>query len=326
MIYIYSNRNKNIIILSSFQRDLKQDEDEINDSDDIFKESNLLFTLDVDFNNQYIKDNLRRWLILWIKEDNFRCYKYRESIITWLKNIKEDGISNGRLLNYTPKLILEGERKRLINSFLDTKSFLVKNHIVEDESPVSTPVTEDMIEYNCDVYNYLEEVYPRLSNIISEYSMLGEKKKIAIHEFYGLKTRENQIAYLRTNGNIDVADLVDFLPDWCVFGLLISEDRLRKTNEKNDSDMPEFRNKNKIDDKDFLRRHKDSLIRAEIFRSFGINEVWTGNQIKEKIREIYALYEYTDGKPRISEINKYFEVNKTRQGYRIGFRKLTQYS
>ena len=154
MIYIYSNRDKNIIILSSFQRDLKQDEDEVSDSEDIFKESNLLFTLDVDFNNQYIKDNLRRWLILWIKEDNFRCYKYRECIITWLRNIKEDGISNGRLLNYTPKLILEGERKRLINSFLDTKSFLVKNHIVEDESPVNTPVTEDMIEYNCDVYNY----------------------------------------------------------------------------------------------------------------------------------------------------------------------------
>jgi len=324
MIYVYSKPD--MIILSDRSRDLKQDLDEYEEND-VFKDTNLLFTLDIDFNDSYIRNNLRRWIILDSAEkDSITCYKNKPIIIDWLRNIKDEGVSQSHPLNYTPKLVLESEKNNIINNFLQTKSFLVQNHIVSDEEPKDTNIKKDMLKYNCDVYNYLEEVYPKLVNIILEYTLLGEKKKTAIQEFYRLKTRENQMSYLRSNGNIEVADLVDFLPDWCIFGLLISEDCLRKSNEKSDADLPEFKNKKKIDDKDFLRRHKDILVRNEIFKSFGINEIWTGAQIKSKIREIYSQFEYTEGKPRISEINKYFEVNKTRQGYRIGFRKLTKYN
>jgi hypothetical protein len=283
--------------------------------------------LDVDFNDSFIINNLRRWLILWINNrSNVRCYKNKSAIIDWLRSIKEEGTCKVRPLNYTPKLILSSEKKKLIETFMKTKDFLVKNSIVEDETPRDTKIKEDMIKYDCDVYNYLEELYPRLINIVTEYTLLGEKKKSVLNDFYNIKTRDNQITYLRNNGEVEVSDLVDFLPDWCVFGLLISEEDLRKSNEKYESDLPEFRNKKKIDDKDFLRRHKDILVREEVFRAFGINEVWSGSDIKEKIREIYSSYEYTEGKPRISEINKYFDVNKTRQGYRIGFRKLIKYN
>lgn len=327
MIYVYKKLNEEII-LTDHVRDLKQDLDEsVADKDDFLKNSNLLFTLDIDFNNSYINNNLRRWLVLWKDNtDHVKHYKYRKIIIDWLKSIKEEGIDRNRPLNYTPKLILNSEKNKLIDSFYQTKSFLVKNNIISDESPRESKVTKDHIKYDCDVYNYLEEIYPKLTNIVVEYTLLSEKKKIALQDFYKIKTRDNQISFLRENGDIDVTDIADFLPDWCIFNLLISEENLRKSNEKSDIDLPEFKNKRKIDDKDFLRRHKDVLVREEVFKAFGINEVWSGNRIKEKIKEIYTLYEYTEGKPRISEINKYFEVNKTRQGYRIGFRKLIKYS
>jgi hypothetical protein len=317
-----------MIILTDTLRDLKQDLDECDTTNDLLNNSDLLFSLDLDFNNPYIQNNLRRWCMLWInfQKDGIKCFKYRGFIIDWLRGIKDEGVSSSRPLNYTPKLVLESEKTRVMKNFFETKSFLIKNNIIENEPARKTDMTEDLIKYDCDIYNYLEELYPNLVNIVLEYDMLGEKKKNMIKDFYEIKTRDNQISFLRNNGEVEITDLADFLPDWCIFSLLISEDDLRKSNEKNLGDLPEFRNKKKIDDKDFLRHHKDLLIREEIFKSFGINEVWSGAKIKEKIREIYTQFEYTEGKPRISEINKYFEVNKTRQGYRIGFRKLIKYN
>lgn len=327
MIYVYDKPGQ-MIILTNYQRDLMQNQDETitSEKDNLLNNSDFLFTLNYEFDNQYIQNNLRRWNILWIDvPEGSRCYKHKESIINWLKDIKESGLDKNRPLNYTPKLVLSGEKDRIVKNFLETKSFLVKNNIITDEQPRETNMSEDLIKYDCDIYNYLEELYPNLASVVLSYNLLGEKKKSIIENFYNIKTRDNQITYLRNNGEDDVADLADFLPDWCIFSLLISENDLRKSNEKDPNEQPEFKNKKKIDDKDFLRNHKDVLVREEIFKTFGINEVWPGSRIKDKIREIYKQFEYTEGKPRISEINKYFDVNKTRQGYRIGFRKLTKY-
>lgn len=326
MIYVYS-KPEEMIILSSNPRDLKQNQEEyLGDDESPLRNSNLLFTIDLDFDNDFIRNNLRRWLILWEDNtENVRFYKYKQTIIDWLRSIRDEGILSSRPLNYNPKLVLKSEKEKLIKSFLDTKSFLIKNNIIKDELARKIDINADKLTYDCDVYNYLDELYPNLSEIIIEYSLLSDKKKSLIQKFYDIKTREGQIAFLRDNGDVNIPEIATFLPDWCIFGLLISEEDLRKSNEKWDN-LPEFRNKKKIDNKDFLRLHKDFLVREEIFKSFKINEVWAGDQIKNKIREIYRKYEYTDGKPRISEINKYFEVNKTRQGYRIGYRKLTKYS
>jgi hypothetical protein len=325
MIYVYSKPGE-MIILSNNPRDLKQDVDEDISDESPLQNSNLLFTIDLDFDNAFIKNNLRRWLILWRNNtNNIRFYKYKPIIVDWLRSIRDEGISSSRPLNYNPKLILNSEKERLIKSFLETKSLLVKNNIIKDESAVDTKIDMSMLEFDCDVYNYLDELYPNLSETIIEYSLLSDKKKSILQKFYDIKTRDSQISYLRNNGDVNISEIASFLPDWCIFGLLVSEDDLRKSNEKWDN-LPEFRNKKKIDNKDFLRLHKDLLVRNEVFRSFKINEVWVGDKIKEKIREIYQKFEYTDGKPRISEINKYFEVNKTRQGYRIGYRKLTKYT
>ena len=326
MIYVFS-KPEELIILSSNPRDLKQNQEEyLGEDESPLRNSNLLFTIDLDFDNDFIRNNLRRWLILWEDNtENVRFYKYKQTIIDWLRSIRDEGISSSRPLNYNPKLVLKSEKEKLIKSFLDTKSFLIKNNIIKDELARKININADKLIYDCDVYNYLDELYPNLSEIIIEYSLLSDKKKSLIQKFYDIKTREGQIAFLRENGDVNVSEIATFLPDWCIFGLLISEEDLRKSNEKWDN-LPEFRNKKKIDNKDFLRLHKDFLVREEIFKSFKINEVWAGDQIKNKIREIYRKYEYTDGKPRISEINKYFEVNKTRQGYRIGYRKLTKYS
>ena len=89
MIYVYSKPD--MIILSDRSRDLKQDLDEYEEND-VFKDTNLLFTLDIDFNDSYIRNNLRRWIILDSAEkDSITCYKNKPIIIDWLRNIKDEG-------------------------------------------------------------------------------------------------------------------------------------------------------------------------------------------------------------------------------------------
>lgn len=312
MIYVYKKDNS--IILSQISRNI---EDSYENENDEFFDTVHILTLNWDYDKTLpiIHKGLRRWKNLSVSDDY--CYNYCDEVLNWFNKFKNEKPTS----NETLKFVWDKDISLLEKDFLQAKKKLEEVGLIEKTDTRSDDTLRKNIKYECDIWNYFDEIYSKeVSHLVEEYLLLSDKKKKFISDFYNKLTKESKLEFLKNkDSNIDVSEILEFLPQWCIFSLVISDLLVSENNEVNIS-VPEFKNDTKIDKKDRLRRFKVDWIRKEIYKTFKINSVWKGPDIKKKLEEIYRMYEYPF-KASILDINEYFEISKTRVGYRIGFRK-----
>lgn len=308
MIFLYK-RKDNIVQLTAEPRQVGED-DELVDTE-------LLLTLDWDFyeSKQFLEMSLRPWKDL---NTEGMFYKYCDELLNWFMEYK-----NKSLPTYVPQLkyVFSKDIDSTLFEFYKVKEELEELNLIEELPQKNDRKLRASIVFDCDIWNYLTELYSvEYVNRIQAYMKFNPNKRRFIRELYAIKSKDSVLSYIRDNKlNIDIESIVDFLPNWCIINLILSEPDIREFNETSSLE-PEFKSSRKIDNKDFLRKNKDFWIRLAVYDAFKINDVWKGADIKKKLEEIYTRYE-SDTRPTINSILEYFEISKTRLGYKIGFRK-----
>jgi hypothetical protein len=169
------------------------------------------------------------------------------------------------------------------------------------------------LTYDCDIYNYLSEVYGKESvEVVYSYRSLGRDEKNFLYEFTKQGTRDKKLSWVEKNiGTLNQA-VLDFLPGWYRLSL-------RMVGNKINHEMLEYKNHELIGGNNEVGQKQ---LKDIFFDTFKLGETYTGQEIKEKIQTIYGELGITKT-PKISDLSEYFEITSVsiKSSYRIDLRK-----
>lgn len=259
----------------------------------------LLYTSD-SITLEDIQRDLRPWICL---RSTTRIYYHN---VPEIKTYLESGNTAEFYTRVYPS-----EVKSEIERFLRDYDFLVSLGCL---SPRPT-ITQDIPEliYDCDIYNYLSEVYGKeVVEVIYSYRSLGKDEKNFLSEFIKQGTRDKKLGWVEKNIDTLNSDVLDFLPGWYRLSL-------RAVGNKISAEIPEYKNSELIGGKNEVEKKQ---IKDIFFDTFRLGETYTGQEIKEKIQTIYNELGITKT-PKISDLYEYFEITSVsiKSSYRIDLRK-----
>lgn len=254
-----------------------------------------------------VKEKLRPWINLEIRERDY--YRNSPEIKKYIETSK---------VSYSYTKIYPQDIDREINQFFEDCKFLsqlgsLKNSIYK----VDIEKIRDRIEYDCDIYNYLENILGKDDvDTVCFYRLLDPCCKKFLSEFVGIGTRDKRSEYLkRSLVPQNNPEVLEFLPLWYRLDYKMSGG-YKKSNES--SELEYKRNKQLGN----IEPNIEDKIRGEFFEVFKLGMVFSGHEIKKMIQEIYD----SNGIKRtakISDLYDYFEVTNvsSASSYRIDLRK-----
>ena len=237
-------------------------------------------------------DNIRPWKYLGIGTD-----LYKPGLLKYLEEWKDSVIAPPRIpLKYVYKRDIE----RILGEYREILNILYSLELIEE--PKEIKYMKFMV-YECDVLNYLEDVFGSYTiDLCEKYKDLGEEKKTFLKKLIDLQGRENKLALLRTL-EIDL-DIFTFLPPWFklnyqVFGGL---DRIVRNQN---IDLPEHDKLERVDG-----YAGEELLREHIYEVFKYGETLSSKEIKERLSELYQKLGIKRV-AKISDLFNYFDLVRT---------------
>ena len=295
MIYAILDKSKGLVYFSDNERT----EEELD-----FTE--LLYTSDL-VSLSDIERDLRPWINLRSLE---RIY---------YKNVPElKEYLDTRQVHYSYNKISSQSIDKEIRYFLDDINFLDSLgccNISPEPDEYELDEIKSNIKYDCDIYNYLEKRFGKdVVEIVFLYRSLDYDCKKFLDEFRNMGTRDKKSTYLRTSmipkNNPEV---LEFLPLWYRLDYKIS---YKKKNIVN----LEFKNQEPLGDSNDL----NMLLEKKIYDEFLLDNTYTGQEIKNKIQNIYSELGI-EQTAKITDLQNYFEITKVNinneSSYRLDFRK-----
>lgn len=259
----------------------------------------LLYTSD-SITLEDIQRDLRPWICL---RSTSRIYYHN---VPEIKTYLESGNTAEFYTRVYPS-----EVKSEIERFIQDYEFLVSLGCLNSGPHITQPIPE--LIYDCDIYNYLSEVYGKESvEVVYSYRSLGRDEKNFLLEFTKQGTRDKKLSWVEKNiGTLNQA-VLDFLPGWYRLSL-------RTIGNKINHETLEYKNHELIGGNNEVRQKQ---LKDIFFDTFKLGETYTGQEIKEKIQTIYGELGITKT-PKISDLTEYFEITSVsiKSSYRIDLRK-----
>lgn len=259
----------------------------------------LLYTSDI-ITLEDIQRDLRPWICL------------RSTSRTYYHNVPEikTYLESGNTAEFYTR-VYPSEVKSEIERFVKDYEFLVSLGCLNSGPHITQPISE--LIYDCDIYNYLSEVYGKESvEVVYSYRSLGRDEKNFLLEFTKQGTRDKKLLWVEKNIGTLNPDVLDFLPGWYRLSL-------RTVGNKINHETLEYRNHEPIGGNSEVRQKQ---LKDIFFDTFKLGETYTGQEIKEKIQTIYGELGITKT-PKISDLSEYFEITSVsiKSSYRIDLRK-----
>lgn len=287
MIYAILDKNNGTIYFS----DTKRTEEELETTELLYTSDTL--TLDD------IKRDLRPWICLGSSH-----YKNTPEIKEYLKS--------GNIHEFYTR-IYPNEIKSELERFNKDYMFLYSLGCVSSAfKPYNIDDLSNLI-YDCDIYNYLTELYGKTNvDTVYEYRSLGKDEKNFLEIFTQQGTKDKKLQWIEKNLDNINQETLNFLPEWYRLSL-------RTVGNKKQINTLEYKNPNAIGGNDEVDSKK---IKDMFFSTFKLGETYTGQEIKEKIQEIYITLGITKT-PKISDLVEFFEITNVsmKSSYRIDLRK-----
>lgn len=259
----------------------------------------LLYTSD-SITLEDIQRDLRPWICL------------RSTTRTYYHNVPEikTYLESGNTAEFYTR-VYPSEVKSEIERFIRDYEFLVSLGCLNSCPHITQPISE--LIYDCDIYNYLSEVYGKESvEVVYSYRSLGRDEKNFLLEFTKQGTRDKKLSWVEKNIGTLNQTVLDFLPGWYRLSL-------RMVGNKINQETLEYKNHELIggDNEVGQKQLKDIF-----FDTFKLGETYTGQEIKEKMQTIYGELGITKT-PKISDLSEYFEITSVsiKSSYRIDLRK-----
>lgn len=259
----------------------------------------LLYTSDL-ITLEDIQRDLRPWICL------------RSTSRTYYHNVPEikTYLESGNTAEFYTR-VYPSEVKSEIEKFVKDYEFLISLGCLNSDSHITQPIPE--LIYDCDIYNYLSEVYGKESvEVVYSYRSLGRDEKNFLLEFTKQGTKDKKLCWLEKNiGTLNQA-VLDFLPGWYRLSL-------RTVGNKINHETLEYKNHETIGGNSEVGQKQ---LKDIFFDTFKLGETYTGQEIKEKIQKIYGELGITKT-PKISDLTEYFEITNVsiKSSYRIDLRK-----
>lgn len=259
----------------------------------------LLYTSD-SITLEDIQRDLRPWICL------------RSTTRTYYHNVPEikTYLESGNTAEFYTR-VYPSEVKSEIERFIQDYEFLVSLGCFNSGPHITQPIPE--LIYDCDIYNYLSEVYGKESvEVVNSYRSLGRDEKNFLLEFTKQGTRDKKLSWVEKNiGTLNQA-VLDFLPGWYRLSLRIVGNKINH-------EMLEYKNHELIGGNSEVGQKQ---LKDIFFDTFKLGETYTGQEIKEKIQKIYGELGITKT-PKISDLSEYFEITSVsiKSSYRIDLRK-----
>lgn len=259
----------------------------------------LLYTSD-SITLEDIQRDLRPWICL------------RSTTRTYYHNVPEikTYLESGNTAEFYTR-VYPSEVKSEIERFIRDYEFLVSLGCLNLCPHITQPIPE--LIYDCDIYNYLSEVYGKESvEVVYSYRSLGRDEKNFLLEFTKQGTRDKKLNWVEKNiGTLNQA-VLDFLPGWYRLSL-------RTVGNKINHETLEYKNHELIGGNNEVGQKQ---LKDIFFDTFKLGETYTGQEIKEKIQTIYGELGITKT-PKISDLSEYFDITSVsiKSSYRINLRK-----
>lgn len=259
----------------------------------------LLYTSDT-ITLKDIQRDLRPWICL------------KPTSRTYYHNVPEikSYIESGKIIEKYTR-IYPNEVKSEIDKFIKDYEFLVSLGCINSGPTIPNNLPE--LIYDCDIYNYLSEIYGKdILETVHSYRLLGKDEKNFLYEFTKQVTRDKKLGLVEKK--IDILDptVLDFIPEWYRLSL-------RTIGNKINSEVLEYKNSEPIGGNNEVKLEK---LKKNFFNTFKLGEIYTGQEIKRKIQTIYEELGITKT-PKISDLYEYFDITSVsiKSSYRINLRK-----
>lgn len=291
MIYAILDKTKGVIYFTNSPR-----------TDEELDYTELLYTSD-SITLEDIRRDLRPWICL------------RSTSQTYYHNVPEIKayLESGNTTEFYTR-IYPNEIKFEIERFIRDYEFLISlGCINSNPTTVYNPSELRELVYDCDIYNYLSEVYGKSTvEVVYSYRSLGKDEKNFLLEFTKQGTREKKLLWVEKNINTLNPETLDFLPEWYRLSL-------RTVGSKINHETLEYKNHELIGGSNEIGQKQLKDIFFDVFK---LGETYTGQEIKEKIQTIYTELGITKT-PKISDLTEYFEITSVsiKSSYRIDLRK-----
>lgn len=237
-------------------------------------------------------DNIRPWKHLGLGTD-----LYKPGLLKYLEDWKDSVMAPPKNpLKYAYKKDIE----KVLGDYKEILNLLYSLELID--KPKETKYMKFMT-YECDVANYLEDVFGTyIIELCEKYKELGEEKKKFLKKLAELQGRENKLALLRSV-EIDL-DLFTFLPPWFKLNYQVFGSLERIVRNQN-IDLPEHDKQERVDG-----YAGEELLEEHVYEIFKYGEILSSKEIKERLTELYQKL----GIKRIAKVTdlfNYFDLVRT---------------
>ncbi len=255
-----------------------------------------------------IKHNLRPWIVLETANEDKNLYKNVPEIKEYLETGK---------LNIFYTKINQSYALDEIKYFKKSWTFLHDTLECINQIPKPDNLNDiiNNIIYDCDVYNYLENVYgPSTVDIVYAYKSLKYDEKEFLNDFSKINTRDKKYDFLEKNLQTLDPEVIEFLPLWYRLSCKISNGI--KPQEKENLEYKNTRNLGNTDN------NIQEKLKNKFIQTFKLGNTYTGQEIKNMVRNIYEDLGIKKT-PKISDLQDYFVITSVSisSSYRIDLRK-----
>lgn len=257
-----------------------------------------------------VRKCLRPWICLWDEK--------------YYKNVQEiEEFMSGKPVEIPYSRVWKSEIDSEISKFIDDFTFLqFLGCIPQNLTPHENMETREKIKYDCDIINYLEDIFGKTYvDIVYLYKKLDKKSKEFLKTFSDILTKDKKSEYIKTNiQNVDQT-VLEFLPLWFRLDYKLSGSYGNKNNIINSL---EYNTPKHLGDtgEDIERK-----LRSEFYETFKLDSVYTGQETKTLIQTIYNSLGIKRT-AKITDLSDYFEITKVNSGnessYRIDLRKIKE--
>ena len=229
---------------------------------------------------------------------------------------KQDEIYKLSLLNKLPDILYQPAKLEMIDQSR-TQEILTEIDQVAQLLGLDKDIHEiPEITYTCDLWNYIDTLYPKGLNILLEYYELGKADKELIQKIYKAPGNLKKLDLAR---NSNWERIYNFLPEFIQENLAFfgSDVGIIRTS----TETPEFRNQEKLGP-------KIPKLQDEIYKEFKLGEIFLDGaavEVKRRLQKIYDLCEIKKT-PKVKDLEEFFIIvpcwSRGKRGFRIDFRKL----
>jgi len=280
--------------------------------DEINNPSILIYTLEMELGEKLL-NFLRPY-----KKLNLSSGLYKLSVLEEIDNINQD---INYCIDFGYSKISEVQKQDLLQDYTMSYNSLVSLGIVEDSIQTKKEDLIKYIEYDCDIVNYLEEVYgDKVSNLLLDYSDLSQQQKDFLNNLMKETTKERKLKYIKENlGIINLETIYEFIPskylcDLKIFGLKLGNEIKELT-----PNTPEFKVSSRLDGDLNGTTELDEIIKREIYNEFKLGEVTRGSELKTRLSAIYRANNLNKT-ARLVDLLDYFVITKAKSEYEWFYR------